>query len=171
MDELVKTFHIDWKLLIAQMVNFLIVLSVLYFFAMKPLMKMMRERSQKIDGGLKNAEEMEKRLQALEQEKQKVINQARQEASLIISNTEKDAEKIRQDKIEKTRAEAEKVVSDAKLEIQSERKSMIQSVKRELGELILLASNKIVSQTMDDKKQTKLIDQVIEDLKDVKVKK
>ena len=39
MDELVKTFHIDWKLIIAQTVNFTIVLGVLWYFAFKPLMK------------------------------------------------------------------------------------------------------------------------------------
>ena len=37
MEGLVETFHLDIKLLVAQSINFLVVLAVLYFFALKPL--------------------------------------------------------------------------------------------------------------------------------------
>ena len=48
MDSIISTFHIDWKIIIAQAVNFAIVLAVLYFFALKPLNKLMAERAEKI---------------------------------------------------------------------------------------------------------------------------
>ena len=44
MDSLITTFHIDWKIVIAQVINFGIVFAVLYFFALKPLSKLMKER-------------------------------------------------------------------------------------------------------------------------------
>jgi F-type H+-transporting ATPase subunit b len=169
MEELVKTFHIDWKLLIAQMINFLIVFSVLYFFALKPLMKLMKSRGQRIENGLKNAEEIEAQLKDLEKQKQETLNQAKKEASLIIVNIEVEAEKVRREKIEKTREEAERVVKDAKLEINNERTKMMQEVKSELGNLVLLASDKLTSQTIDRKKHAKLIDQMIEELKNTKL--
>ena len=56
MEEIIKTFHIDWKLLIAQAVNFAIVVFALYKFAYKPLLKTMNERTAKIEQGLKDAE-------------------------------------------------------------------------------------------------------------------
>ena len=55
MDSLITTFHIDWKIIIAQVINFLIVFLVLYFFAIKPLKKMMAERADKISKGLTDA--------------------------------------------------------------------------------------------------------------------
>ena len=170
MDELIKTFHIDWKLLIAQGINFIIVFSVLYYFGLRPLMKLMVDRSKKIDDGLKNAELIEENLSKSEQEKKKVIAEGRKQAQLIIGQSEKDAELVRQEKLAKTKLEAEKIVISAKNEITSERAKMIKEVKSELGELVLLASGKLTADTMTDKQQEKLIDQVLLDLEKTELK-
>src|SRR3989339_846634 len=170
MDELIKTFHIDWKLLIAQGINFIIVFSVLYYFGLRPLMKLMVDRSKKIDDGLKNAELIEENLSNSEQEKKKAIAEGRKQAQLIIGQSEKDAELVRQEKLAKTKLEAEKIVISAKNEITSERAKMIKEVKSELGELVLLASGKLTADTMTDKQQEKLIDQVLLDLEKTELK-
>ncbi|OGF31641.1 ATP synthase F0 subunit B [Candidatus Falkowbacteria bacterium RIFOXYD2_FULL_35_9] len=170
MDELIKTFHIDWKLLIAQGINFIIVFSVLYYFGLRPLMKLMVDRSKKIDDGLKNAELIEENLSKSEQEKKKAIAEGRKQAQLIIGQSEKDAELVRQEKLAKTKLEAEKIVISAKNEITSERAKMIKEVKSELGELVLLASGKLTADTMTDKQQEKLIDQVLLDLEKTELK-
>jgi F-type H+-transporting ATPase subunit b len=169
MDELIKTFHIDWKLLIAQGVNFLIVLTVLYFFALKPLMKIMHERAKKIEESLKNADLIETNLKNSEEEKQKKINEGRRAAQTIISDSEKSAEDLRRQKIDKTKAEVEKIIKDAKAEIEQERLKMVHGVKSELGDLVLLASNKLTGATLDEKKHHDLIEKVIEELKKNKI--
>ena len=56
MDSLISTFHIDWHLIVAQLVNFAVVILVLWRFALKPLGKLMDERGQTIAGGLENEE-------------------------------------------------------------------------------------------------------------------
>ena len=55
MDSLISTFHIDWHLIVAQAVNFAIVFAVLYWFALKPLGKLMEERKETIEKGLADA--------------------------------------------------------------------------------------------------------------------
>ena len=62
MDTLLGTFHIDWRLLVAQIINFAIVFAVLYRFVVKPLQKVMLERTAKIEQGLKDAENARARL-------------------------------------------------------------------------------------------------------------
>ncbi|MBU0613254.1 ATP synthase F0 subunit B, partial [Patescibacteria group bacterium] len=86
MDELVKTFHIDWKLLIAQIINFGIVLGILWYFALKPLMKVMNKRNEDIEQSLKNAEEIEKRLKAAGESKEQMILEAKKESQVIMEN-------------------------------------------------------------------------------------
>ena len=54
MDSIINTFHIDWKIIIAQAVNFGIVFVVLYIFALKPLNKLMAERAEKIKKGVED---------------------------------------------------------------------------------------------------------------------
>ncbi len=49
MESLIETFHLDIKLIIAQAFNFAIVAFVIYFFALKPIFKLMDKRSNKIE--------------------------------------------------------------------------------------------------------------------------
>lgn len=165
MEKLIETFYIDWKLLIAQGVNFLIVMAVLYYYGIRPLMKLMHERSARIDEGLKNAEIIEENMKKAEIEKQKEIKKGRKEGQQLILEAEKQAEEMRRQKIDKTKKEAEKIVNEARLEIVNQRQKMMHEVKSELGELVLLASGKIASQTIDQKKHQQLINQVIDELK------
>ena len=72
---------------------------------------------------------------------------------------------MRRQKIDKTKKEAEKIVNEARLEIVNQRQKMMHEVKSELGELVLLASGKIASQTIDQKQHQQLINQVIDELK------
>lgn len=164
MEELVKTFHIDYKLLIAQTVNFVIVFAVLYKFGLKPLMKIMEERSTKIEDGLKNAEVIEENLKDSEKQKQVAINEGRKQAQDLVSKADKDAETLRQEKVEKTRTESGKVVKAAKAEIARERDTMMQDLKAELGSLVVRATNKITNQTLDQKQHETLIKEAIAEL-------
>ena len=77
MDSLIQTFHIDAKLLAAQAINFAIVFAVLYFFALKPLVKVMQERTKKIEKSVKDAQEVDKRLARAEEDYNIKISEAK----------------------------------------------------------------------------------------------
>jgi len=171
MDDLIKTFHIDWKLLIAQMINFGIVVFVLGFFALKPLVKLMKEREDKIAGGIKHAEEMEDKIKEIAKLKEEEVRVGRKEAQGLIAQAEKSAEDLRQEKIKKTIQEIEKMAVDARGRIREERDEMIKDVKDELGGLIATALNRVTSNVISEKTHTQVIDDVIKDLEKEALKK
>ncbi len=84
MEELVKTFHIDIKLILAQLVNFFIVLAVLYKFAYKPVLQLLNDRTAKIEKSLDDAKKIEEKLFAQEEEYKKIIAEARRESQAIL---------------------------------------------------------------------------------------
>src|SRR3989344_1897387 len=55
MNEFIATFHIDWKLMVAQIINFALVFVVFYLLAAKPLSKLIKNRTKEIQTGLSNA--------------------------------------------------------------------------------------------------------------------
>ena len=79
MDSLIETFHIDTKLLLAQAINFAIVFAVLYFFALKPLMKAMGERTEKIEKSLDDAKKVEEKLAKTEEDYSKELSNAKKD--------------------------------------------------------------------------------------------
>jgi len=171
MDDLIKTFQIDWKLLIAQMINFTVVIIVLGLFAVKPLIKLMKEREDRIAGGIKHAEEMEEKIKEIAKLKEEEIKQGRKDGQNLIIQAEKTAEDLRQEKIQKTILEIEKMAKEARGRIREERDEMIKDVKNELGGLIATALNKVTSQVIAEHTHTQLIDDVIKDLEKQTIKK
>lgn len=99
--EILQSFGVDWKLLLAQLVNFAIVVLVLWRFAIKPLTKIMNERNKEIEVGLKKAQESTDRLTKVENEVKQKLTQARQEADKILNASKQQADKNNQANLEK----------------------------------------------------------------------
>ena len=91
MRDLFHQLGVDWRLLLSQGVNFLVLLGVLTFFLFKPLLKLLEERKKKIELGLKVGKEAEERLLAIDKMKEEKISEARKIAFEIIKKGEADA--------------------------------------------------------------------------------
>lgn len=165
MDELIKTFHIDIKLLVAQMINFGIVVFVLYRFAYKPLLKHMNDRSSVIQKGLDDAKKAQDQLESAGKTREEKIQQAKLEAREIFEQAQQQAEKNKDAVVTEARKEAEKVVAEAKTQILSEKEKMLLEAKNEIGGLVALATEKIVKKKMDQQIDNDLIEEVVRDIK------
>jgi F-type H+-transporting ATPase subunit b len=161
MGELIKTFHIDIKLIIAQAVNFGIVLFVLWKFAYKPVLKTLNDRSSKIEKGIKDAEKAGKKLAETEEKEKEVLSNARKEAQVIIAKAENTAKKSQQDLENVAKVQADKIITTAKAQIEEEKQKMIKEVKAEIGDLVVSATEKIIGEKMDKNKDKELINRAI----------
>ena len=163
MSELFPKLGIDWRLLIAQLINFLILLFVLRRFAYKPLLKLLDERRQKIADGLANAQKAKSNLEEAEKERQEIISTAKKGASEIISLAEAAAQKNREETLKEAKTGVEKIVIEARKQIESEKNKMIDEIKSEISGLVMLATEKTASIKLDDKKDKELIEKIIKE--------
>ncbi len=163
MSDMLTKLGIDWKLFIAQLVNFLILFLVLRFFAWKALVNALEERRAKIRQGVDDANKAETRLKEIECERGDVLAQARQEAAKIIEQAEAKAQTLKEEKMRLAKNEIEQQVNEAKDVIKAERAEAYATLKQEAGRLIAAATGKIVGE-LDDKSQKKLIDDAIAEL-------
>ncbi len=165
MDELIKTFHIDIKLLLAQTVNFGIVVFVLYKFAYKPLLKHMSDRSSVIEKGLDDAKEAQNQLEKAEKTKEDKIQQAKLQARKILEQARYQVEKNKELAVAEARKEAKKVIAQAKVQLSSEKEKMLIETKSEIGNLVALATEKIVKKKMDQQINNELVEDVVRNIK------
>lgn len=156
MDSLIDTFHIDLHLIIAQMVNFAIVIFVLYKFAIKPMRKLMAERSAKIAAGLGDAKKHAELVKGAEDDYKKALAEARKEAGEIVTSAKRDAEKVREDLIAKANDDAKKVVEGGKKELEAEKEKMLADAKRELASLVVTSTEKVLGNVVDEHLKTKI---------------
>lgn len=161
MEELINTFHIDWKLIIAQLVNFAIVLFVLKRYAYGPVLKMMTERSEKIENGIKDAEHASKKLAEVAKKEREVLVEARQQAGAIIARAEAVAVKNKEAILVESKQQAEKLLADAAKKMEAERIQMMQDMKAQIAELVVAATGKVLAEKIDDNRDREIIRRAI----------
>ena len=161
MSELLSKLGIDWKLIIAQIVNFLVLLFVLYKFAYGPILGMLEKRQKKIEKGLADADKAQKNLEKSEEKQKEILRKARTEAKDIVEKAHMQAEKSKSEIAVEAKAQSEKILVDAKKQISQEKEKMISEVKSEIGSLVVAATEKIILERIDEKKDKELIEKLI----------
>lgn len=149
------------KIFVAQLVNFTIVLLVLWKWAYKPIVRLLDERQHKIEKSVKDAQEIEQRLSRLDGEREEVLTAARHEAKARVEDALAGAEGRRQEILEKTKGEVERVIVQGKQQLVQEREAMMREARKELAEIVVEASRKIVASEINEKKAASLAEEVI----------
>jgi F-type H+-transporting ATPase subunit b len=161
MEELVKTFHIDIKLILAQLVNFAIVLAVLYKFAYKPVLALLNERSSKIEKSLDDAKKIGEKLIAQEEEYKKVVAEARREAQGILEKAGAQAEEKREAMILKAKEEIGVIINKEKEKMLAEKAETMKELKKEVVELVGISLEKLIGEKVTGKSDQDLIKKLV----------
>mgnify|MGYP000846846540 FL=1 len=156
--EALANLGIDWKLLLAQVVNFVVVLLVLRRFAYQPMLRLLDERTHKIEKGLADAESATRKLGEMETKEKAVLADARMEAKRILADAGEAAAKRDAVKMAETEARVKKLLEESENKIVEDRKKMLEEAKRELAGTVLLAVEKVLSEKMDGAKEKELIE-------------
>lgn len=161
MESLIETFHIDLKLLIAQAINFAIVFGVLYFFALKPLMKVMGDRTKTIEKSLDDAKKIEKNLAKVEEDYKGKINEAKKEASAILVKATETAEIKKTETVNKAKEEIGRIINQEKAKIQAEKGQVMKEIKKEVVDLVVASLEKILKEKVDVKRDKEIIKNLV----------
>lgn len=164
MSELFSKLGIDPKLLLAQGVNFIILLVVLTKFVYKPLMKMVEERRKKIELGIKGGERVEQIIKQAEQEKIGIIKEADTQAIIIISDAEKNAQKKAQEIAHQADMKAQQALREAMLLAERKEKEEMEKVSAQARHLVKEAIIKTV-QLKPEQVDEKLIEEAVRAVK------
>jgi F-type H+-transporting ATPase subunit b len=154
---------INLPTLIAQIVNVVILLGLLYIVAYKPVMRMLDERSRRIKESMEQTEAIKEKAARAEEEVKKQLEAASREGQERIAQAIKIGEDVKQKAQQEARQEAETLISRARTEIQRERDEVIDELRKEVADLTILAAGKVIERSLDKKAYRELIDKVLEE--------
>ena len=163
MEGLIEGLGINTPVLITQVVTFIILLVILRFVAYKPLMRMLDERSKRVQESMEQADSVKEQAAHAEEEVKKQLAEASREGQERIARAAKAGEDMKQKAQDEAKQEAETLLNRARSEIQRERDDAIGSVRREFADLTVLAAGKVIDETLDKDKHRELIDKVLEE--------
>ena len=147
--------------LLAQLINFTLLMVLLSVLAYKPLLRVMDERRKRIQEGLEAAEESKNRLSETEKEVARELEKARQEGQALISQAQQMSSRTQEEGRTQARAEAEQLLERARSEIQMERDSAIAELRREFASLTIIAAERVIRRSLDQETHRQLIEEVL----------
>lgn len=144
MSELFAAFGLDWRLLLIQALNFAILLAVLWKFLYKPVLKMIDERREKVEKGVRDAEEAAKKLAAAQGEGKSIVAAAAKDAEGLVVAARTRAEEKGGQIVKAAETRAEGILSDAAARAEEARRQALLASEREIAKAAMLAAEKIL---------------------------
>ena len=153
---MLETLGIQWPKLIAQFINFAIVLFVLWRFAYKPIFHLLETRRQKIADGLANAEKIKAELAKTESERKRILEQAGDTANLMIEQAREAANRVREVETQKAIAAAEQIIAKAHEAAAQDHAKMLAELKQEVGRLVVQTTATVTGKVLTAEDQRRL---------------
>ena len=160
---MLETLGIHFPSLAIFLVNFLLLLALLYLFAYKPILRLMDQRADRIRESLEAADRAREDAASSQEAIQEQITEARREGQRIMDQTREAAERFRTEEMDKARQEAEAFVERARTDIQRERDTALDEVRASFSDLAITAAERVIRRTLDRQAHAELITQVLEE--------
>ena len=159
--DILGSLGINWKLFLAQLINFGIVLFVLWKWAFTPLQNALEKRRKNIETGLEDAKAAAAARANAETDADATIGAARREAQRIIEEARANAEKLRIDSKGVAQAEVAAVVAEGRSALAQEKEKMVHEAKADIAELAVATAAKAIGETMNEKSQRTALDAAV----------
>jgi len=151
----------DWRVALANLINFLIIFYLLNRFIFKPMAKTLKERKDKIEGGIENAQKADTALVLAREEKKKIVNQAHVESNEIVKGAREQERSIVAEAADKARVEADNILDDARAATDREKKRAQEELEREASALVVSGVRQLLKEEVTKEKGESIIKRIV----------
>lgn len=157
-------FEFTPNLIFWEVVTFVLLLALLYWFVYPPIRDQIQKRQSEIEGAIDEAEKTRKEARELLAEYRKQLDEARGEARQILDESRKQGESQR-DRIRKeAQQEGDRIIERAREEIGRERDTTLREVRSEVADMVIEASERVLGREVKDEEHERLISEALDNL-------
>jgi F-type H+-transporting ATPase subunit b len=154
----ISALGINLGFLIAQIINFLLIMTLLTVILWKPVVNMLDSRSAKIEKGLEAAAAAANARRNAEAEAEKILAQARTESAQIVEEGRSRGDEVAKAIEADARKSADKIREDARVSAQAERNTELSGLRGQVAAISVAVAQRLIGETLDAKRQKALID-------------
>ncbi len=155
--------------LIVQVFNFLIILTILVAWVYRPLLNTLRQRRENIAKGLEDARIAAEARDNAEKEAEKILAEAQKEAGQIVREATGRGEQVQKEIKEAADAEAASILEAARADAMQEKEQALGDLRGQVAALAIAAAQKVIGESLDEKRQHALIEEFFSGVKKGKV--
>ena len=153
--------NIDFTQVLLHMLNFVILAGALGFLLFKPITKFMADRQNHFEDLAKENEEAAKTNADMKAEYEQKLEEAKAEIADMHRNAEKEAAETAKEYIDSAHQKANAIIAAAETEAEKRKESILDSAQTEISELVLSATQKLLSDTVTPERNSALYDEFI----------
>jgi F-type H+-transporting ATPase subunit b len=142
MEQIIDVFGIDWKILVVQIVNFTLLLGVLWYFLYKPLTTLIENRRAQIIKGVADAERAEVALKDADTKKADILAKASIEAQDIVNASRTSGKAREAEIVQEAQEKYERMLAEAKLKSDELHRDALARSKQDIAKLVVLGVEK-----------------------------
>jgi F-type H+-transporting ATPase subunit b len=150
-------FQINLFWIIVSALNFLVFFIAAWQLALKPVVRQLHARRERIEQGLRDADAARTEREAAQEQRQAILTEARREANDIIARAQRTADEAVEQGVAETRSEIERLRAQAVSEIDAERLRALGEVRAQVADLALQAAGRVVGETMNSDRERRLV--------------
>ncbi len=159
--EILKNFGIEPVLLLAQIVNFLVILFLLKKFFFGPIVKVLDDRKKRIEESLKNADLIEENLKETEEKSTKILDDAQSQAQKIIADAKAQADAIAKQASADARKTQEAALLSAAAQIEAQKQKMEDELQDQTLTLVAKVVQKVLGRNLKGAERDNLTRQAL----------
>ncbi|MFH0770500.1 MAG: F0F1 ATP synthase subunit B [Candidatus Peregrinibacteria bacterium] len=155
--ELLTKLGLQWDLILAQVVNFLIVMGLLGYFLYKPVLRLLDDRSMRIRKSMEEAKRIEEQAREMEVIRTDQLKKIDQECGEFLERAKKQAEQVQVEILQRAEKEAATLVERGKQMIDEERGKALRDMESRLAALIVQLSEKVIQREFTKEDQSRIM--------------
>lgn len=158
MGKFFSALGINWQIFLAYLVNFSILMFILYKIGYKSVVNFVRNRTREIELGVKNAEDAKLALENARKEHEKLVAEGRKKAAEIIEESRAKGKDRGNELIAKAKTEVAEIVAKGKQTIAAEKKKMLEEAKADIIDMVIAGTQKVLGSSVDKNVDEKWLD-------------
>lgn len=158
-EQIARTFGVNWPQFFAQVISFGIVCLLLHRFAYRPVLAMLADRRARIAEGLANADKIKLEMARTEELRREALVKANAQAVKLIEEARAAAARVQQQESQKAVAVAEQIVAKAREAAAQDYETMLAGLKRDVGRLVVQTAAAVIGKSLTDEDQRRLAEE------------
>lgn len=162
--EIFEIFGLNWMLILAQIVNFLVILYLMKRFLYKPLFAVLEKRQQLAKEAVEKSDESAKVLEKAQEKEKEILKKAQTTASQIITDAKEEAVALNKKAEENAKKQTDKMIADAKTQIEQETTQAQAKLNNYVAKLSVELLKKSLANVFTEKEQSEIIERAVKEM-------
>ncbi len=162
--ELITTLGINWHMLVAQLINYGVLLAVLTYFLYRPILKVVDDRRTRIKQSMDDAKKVEQEVLEMEKQRKLKLQAMDHELKEFMAKAKEQADRSRDDMVARAQKEVEQMLQKGQEQLQEEKVKFAGSLQKVVTNISVSLAEKILGREFNEADQKRLMQSIEKDL-------